>query len=451
LRARLAHVTVLGCIAAAALLLAACESKVQAPVQPVQVPPPVATAPPTPLPPPAPEPVVEQTLESSESAPLAQTEGVKVALLVPLTGANAPLGRALLDAAQLAVFEVGDEQFILMPRDTGGTPEGAAAAAEAVIAAGARLIVGPLFAADVPLVAQKAQAAGVSVLSFSNDISVAGPGVFVMGVPPRAQIDRVLAFARSRGLARYAGLMPNNGYGAAVEEALFATASKVGGQVVAVERYDPATTDASPVVRRLASYEARRASLQQQRRELEARNDDASRSALRRLEGIDTLGEVRFDAVVLPDFGDRLLSIAPLLPYYDIDPNRIRLLGTSLWDDLRLTREPALIGGWFAAPPPEAREPFNKRYRETYKREPPRLATIAYDATALAAVLARSDGGPDFSPEAITNPVGFAGMDGVFRLLPDGSIERALAVIEVRRNSFRTISPAPETFEAPTQ
>jgi hypothetical protein len=204
-------------------------------------------------------------------------------------------------------------------------------------------------------------------------------------------------------------------------------------------------------VRRLASYEARRASLQQQRRELEARNDEASRVALRRLEGIDTLGEVSFDAVVLPDFGDRLLSIAPLLPYYDIDPNRIRLLGTALWDDMRVTREPALIGGWFAAPPPEAREPFNKRYREIYKREPPRLATIAYDATALAAVLARSEGGPDFSPEAITNPVGFAGMDGVFRLLSDGSIERALAVIEVRRNGFRTISPAPDTFETTTQ
>ncbi len=443
--------TVLGCIAAASLLLAACESKVQAPVQPVQVPPPVATAPPTPLPPPAPEPAAEEPSAAETPATMAELGGVKIAFLVPLSGPNATLGRSLLDAAQLAVFEVGDEEFILMPRDTGGTPEGAAAAADAAIAAGARLIVGPLFAADVPLVAQRAQAAGVSVLSFSNDVSVAGPGVYVLGVPPRAQIDRVMAFARSRGLARFAGLVPNNSYGSAVEEAMFATSGRIGGQIVAIERYDPATTDASPVVRRLASYEARRASLQQQRRELEARNDDASRLALRRLEGIDTLGEVRFDAVVLPDFGDRLLSIAPLLPYYDIDPNRIRLLGTSLWDDSRLTREPALIGGWFAAPPPEAREPFNKRYRETYKREPPRLATIAYDATALAAVLARSDGGPDFSPEAITNPVGFAGMDGVFRLLTDGSIERALAVIEVQRNRFRTISPAPETFETTTQ
>jgi ABC-type branched-subunit amino acid transport system substrate-binding protein len=407
------------------------------------------TEPPRSLPPPTEAPAAEVAPAPGEVPP-AQT-GVRVALLVPLSGPNAALGKALLDAAQLAVFEVGDDQLVLLPRDTGGTPEGAATAADAVIAAGARLIVGPLFGADVPAVAAKARPAGVSVLSFSNDLSVAGPGVFIMGVPPRAQIDRVIAFARSRGLTRYAALLPNNSYGVAVENALRASAQRVDGQVSVIERYDPATSDASPVVRRLASYEARRANLQQQRKELEGKEDEASKQALRRLEGTDTLGEVRFDSLVLPDFGDRLLSIAPLLPYYDIDPNRIRLLGTSLWDDIRVTREPSLIGGWFAAPPPEAREPFSKRYREVYKREPPRLATIAYDATALAAVLARSEGGPDFRVEAITNPVGFAGMDGVFRLLPDGSIERALAVIEIRRNSFRTISPAPETFEEQSQ
>jgi branched-chain amino acid transport system substrate-binding protein len=447
LRAGFAHRTIL-CLAGAvlAVTLAACETKVQPPVQPVQPPP--VSEPPRALPPPT-------AIESEPTSPTGDVmpvhEGVRVAFLVPLSGPNAQLGRALLDAAQLAVFEVGDDQLVLLPRDSGGTPESAAAAAEAAIAAGARLIIGPLFGASVPAVAGKAQAAGINVLSFSNDLSVAGPGVFVMGVPPRAQIDRVVTFASSRGLTRFGGLLPSNSYGLAVENAMRASVEKVGGKVSVLERYDPATTDASPVVRRLASYEARRANLQQQRRELEGREDEASKQALRRLEGIDTLGEVRFDALVLPDFGDRLLSIAPLLPYYDVDPNRIRFLGTSLWDDIRVTREPALIGGWFAAPPPEAREPFNRRYREVYGRDPPRLATIAYDATALAAVLARGEDGPDFSVEAITNPVGFAGMDGIFRLLTDGSIERALAVLEVRRNAFRTISPAPETFEAQTQ
>lgn len=428
----------------AVLMLAACQSKVEPERRPVQAPP--VTEAPTALPAPS-EGALEDALPPTDLTGAPAANEIRIALLVPLSGPNAAIGRALLDAAQLAVFEVGDENFILLPRDTGGTPEGAAAAADAVINAGARLIVGPLFAAEVPSVAARAQPAGVSVLSLSNDLSVAAPGAYVMGVPPRAQVARVIEFARSRGLSRFAALLPNNSYGAAVEDALYATANRVGGQVTAIERYDPGTTDASPAVRRLASYEARRAGLEQQRRELEARGDEISRQALRRLEGVDTVGELSFDAVLLPDFGERLLAIAPLLPYYDIDPARVRFLGSSLWDDPRVTREPALIGGWFAGPPPESRDAFAKRYRDVYRRDPPRVATIAYDATALAAVLARAEGGPDFSQEAITNPVGFAGMDGVFRLMPDGSIERNLAIIEVRRNGFRTISPAPESFE----
>ncbi len=427
------------------LILAACQSNVERQPRPVQAPAPVTEAP-TALPAPS-EAILEEEVPPTGFGEAPPANEIRVALLVPLSGPNAAIGRALLDAAELAVFEVGDENFTLLPRDTAGTPEGAAAAADAAIYAGARLIVGPLFAAEVPAVAERAQPAGVSVLSFSNDLSVAAPGVYVMGVPPRAQIARVIEFAHSRGLSRFAALLPNNSYGAAVENALYATTNMVGGQLTAIERYDPGTTDASPVVRRLASYEARRASLEQQRRELETRGDEVSRQALRRLEGIDTIGEVRFDAVLLPDFGERLLAIAPLLPYYDIDPARVRFLGSALWDEPRVTREPALVGGWFAGPPPESRDAFAKRYRDVYRRDPPRVATVAYDATALAAVLARAEGGPDFSQEAITNPIGFAGMDGVFRLMPDGSIERHLAIVEVRRNGFRTISPAPDSFE----
>lgn len=445
-----------GCVLAAALTIVGCESKVGTSPAPVQVPP--APSPQVAVPAPAPaEPVQlpppsEAQPPNVEVAPESATPAaVRIAVLLPLSGPNAAIGRALLDAAQLAAFELGDDHFTLLPRDTGGTPQGAAAAADAAIAEGARLIVGPLFAAEVPAAAARARPAGISVLCLSNDLGVAAPGVFVLGIPPRVQIARIVAFARSRGLSRYAALLPNNGYGAAVEGALREAAARVGGQLSAIERYDPNTTDASPVVRRLAAYETRRAALQQQRRQLETSEDDVSKQALRRLEGLETLGEVGFDSVILPDFGDRLLAIAPLLPYYDIDPARIRLLGTTLWDDPRVAREPALAGSWFAAPPPEARDAFNKRYRQLYRREPPRLATLAYDAVAMAAVLARAETGPDFSPEAIANPVGFAGMDGVFRLLPDGSIERNLAVLEVRRNGFRTISPAADSFEQPTQ
>ncbi|MGQ0662733.1 MAG: penicillin-binding protein activator [Pseudomonadota bacterium] len=390
------------------------------------------------------QPAAAPAAAAAAPAPLAAATPLRIGVLLPLSGPSAALGRAMLDAAQLALFEVGGPALTLLPRDTGGTAEGAARAAEQVLGAGARLLVGPLFAAEVPAVAALAAPRRVNVLSLSNDRAVAAPGTYILGLPPQAQIDRIIDFARARGLSRYAALVPMSPFGAVVEDALQRAAARVGGQVVVVERYDPEAGDATPVVRRLAAHESRRAGLLAQRRALEARDDEASREALRRLGPEGVLGEVRFDSVLLPDFGDRLLALAPLLPYYDIDPARIRLLGTAPWEDPRLGREPALIGAWFAAAPPEARADFVKRFRALYGSEPPRLATLAYDAVALAASLA---GGADFSAASLTNPAGFAGLDGIFRLRPDGTIERALAVLEVRRDQFRTISPAPQSFE----
>jgi ABC-type branched-subunit amino acid transport system substrate-binding protein len=402
-----------------------------------------------PLPPPIPPlpiPTAPDTL--GVSRPGAE-DTVRVALLVPLSGPNAAIGRALLDAAQLALFDVADDPFVLVPRDTGTTPEDASRAADSAISEGARLIIGPLFAADAPVVAQRARAAGVNMVSLSNDRTIAAPDLFILGLTPQSQIARVIDFARSRGLNRYAALLPNNAFGAATEEAARAAAAQSGGQVVAVERYDPATTDASPVVRRLAAYESRRSALLQQRRALETQTDEASKAQLRALSAEMANTDPGFDSVLLPDFGDRLLQIAPLLPYFDIDPQKVRYLGSALWEDQRLTREPAMVGGWFAAPPPQARAGFLKRFRDVYGRDPPRIATLAYDAVALAAVLAREEEGPDFSIKALTNPAGFAGMDGIFRLKADGTVERGLAVLEIRRDGFRIVSPAPEAFTGP--
>ena len=154
------------------------------------------------------------------------------------------------------------------------------------------------------------------------------------------------------------------------------------------------------------------------------------------------------DELLLADGGKRLLAIAALLPFYDIDPKKVKMLGTGQWDAPGLGAEPALIGGWFAAPPPTARTDFVNTYKSTYGRTPPRLATLAYDATALAAVLARSEKGPGFSATAITVPSGFWGRDGIFRFLPGGVAERGLAVMKVGRNGAEIISRAPETFQA---
>jgi len=267
-----------------------------------------------------------------------------------------------------------------------------------------------------------------------------------MGFMPEAQIARVVHFATSQGLRRFAALIPGTPYGRAVENALEISVANAGGSVVRLERYVTSAEDFFDPVKSLASYDRRRGELRATRAQLEERNDEISRRTLARLEGLETLGEAGFDAVLIPEGGIRLRAIALLLPFYDIDPNKVRFLGTLLWDDATIGREPALVGGWFAGPDPANGASFRTRYETLFGSAPPRIASLAYDATALAAALARGDAKPDYSAAMLMNQGGFAGVDGIFRFVADGTAERGYAILEIREREMRVISRAPQDF-----
>ncbi|MBP2229874.1 ABC-type branched-subunit amino acid transport system substrate-binding protein [Azospirillum agricola] len=352
------------------------------------------------------------------SAVVPQT--VKVALLLPLTGPSAQIGQPMLDAAQLALFDTAGDQFELLPRDTKGTPAGAAEAARQAIAEGARLILGPLFGAEVAAVRPVAQNAGIDVLAFTNDWTQGGAGTYVMGFVPGDQVNRVAGFARSRGVTRFVALAPRTPYGDAVVSALQATSQRLGGTVTQVERYDPAVPDLSIPAKQVAQGPG--------------------------------AGAGQPQAVLLAEGGPRAQGIASALAANGVAPQQVKLLGTGLWDDTQgvaaLGQEPALVGAWYAAPAPQARAEFESKFERTYGRKPPRIATLSYDATAIAAVLARTNGpAAPFDRMAMTNPSGFEGIDGLFRLTPTGLVERGLAVLEVTPNGARVVDPAPPNFD----
>jgi branched-chain amino acid transport system substrate-binding protein len=395
------------------------------------VPPPQAAVPPPPEFGPPLEPI-----PAPAPPPLPSTAKLSVALLLPLSGQNAALGAAMLDAAQMALYDVADERVVLLPRDTQGRADAAAEAARTAIADGARLIIGPLLAAEVGAVKPIARAANVPILAFSTAIQLAGDGTYLMGFLTRQEVERVTAFAHGRGVDRFAVLAPRTPYGEIAVDALRAAAQAAGASVTHTEYYDPAAQDLTPVVQHLVGVKVDPAT----QRKLEKLALSAGKPPP------DAPPPLDFDAVLLPEGAQRLRAVAPLLPYYDVDPEKVHFLGTGLWDEPGLGSEAALSGGWYAAPPPTARADFEHRFAESYHHAPPRLATLAYDATALAAVLARS-ANADFSATALTNPSGFAGVDGIFRLRPDGLVQRGLAVLEVRKSGNIVVDPAPTTFQ----
>jgi len=374
---------------------------------------------------------------------------VVVGILLPLTGPNATLGRSLLDAAQLATFEVADKNFVLLPRDTAGTPDGARAAAASAIESGAQLLLGPVFASSAIAAAPVARAAGINMVAFTNNRAAAGDGAFVMGFLPSERIDRIVSFAAMNGASRFAALLPEGPYGDSAREAFTQAVARARATMVRIERYfasDPQS--AADAAKRLGDYEGRRAVLLEQRKTLTATNNEVSRRALKRLENLETLGDVDFDAVLLLESGDALKGLAPLLPYYDIDIRNVRVLGIEDWSARSLRREPSLARAWFVNPSFDAVADFRARFKKIYGRFPHALAPLAYDAAALAAVLGSREGGADFTVEALTAANGFAGSGGLFRLLRSGLVEHQFAVYEVQQDKIKTVSEAPQSFQA---
>lgn len=353
---------------------------------------------------------------------------VKVALLVPLSGKNADLGQAMLQSAQLALFDMEYDRIELVPQDTKGTTDGARAAAQMAIADGAKLILGPIFATEARAVAPIAQQANVNVISFSTDWTLAQGNVFVMGFLPHTQVERMVQYAGQQRLQRVGIIAPENEYANVVVSAWNVNAARNNMAPAHILRVKPGSADASERIDAFTSGSARMA---------------AAKAG-------QPLPPAPYDAIFMPVGGSEAVSLADSLSYYELDPQTVRRLGTGLWDDANLATQKSLNGAWFAASDPALRKAFERRYFDSYGAAPPRLSTLAYDATSLAVVLAKTGfaeyGTPSFDRQAITNPNGFAGIDGIFRFRPDGMAERGLAILEFRNGSMNVVDPAPRSF-----
>lgn len=364
---------------------------------------------------PAAQPPVAPAPVATEAIPPAVHQKIIVSILLPLTGPKSALGHSMLKAAQMALFDIGSANFELVPRDTHSTKAGTVTAAQSALDAHSSLILGPIFADDLKAIKPIVNPTHTPIIAFTTDWTLAGDNTYIMGFLPFTQVVRVVKYAQSQGYSKLAVLAPQTEY----SDIVVSTLQKSGISVVDVDRYPVKQVDIAAAVQSFAN---------------------SSRSG----------GGFNFDSLMLPIGSEGLRNLVTALGANGITQRNARFLGTGLWDDPTLTNNPALFGGWFAAPDPDLRADFEKRYRENYGSTPLRLSSLAYDATALAAVLARAapDAASAYTPANITNPRGFAGIDGIFRFRSDGLSERGLAILELRSGSPKVVDPAPTAFVA---
>ena len=368
--------------------------------------------------------------------------GRAVALLAPVTGANAERGDALVKAAQLALDQPGSPPLDI--RDTASTPEGAAAAAQAAIAAGDGMILGPLSAAETAAVAGPATAAAVPVLAFTNDATQARPGVWTLGITPVQQVRRMVASAAAQGKTRYAALLPQSDFGRAMGDALTQAAAASGGSAD-IHVHDDGNAAIAQAMREVSDYASRRGPIDARIKAARERHDAQGRQEAADLSR-QSPPPPPFDALLLADTGERLAWLSTFLSYYDVDAPAVRVMGPSLWASPAARAGAAISGAWYAAPDPAARAAFDQAYNAKYGMPAPGLADLAYDAASIARALAGTGG---YTVAALCRPDGFSGADGVLALQTDGTARRGLALFEVQRGGPTMVEPAPDSLAAP--
>ena len=339
--------------------------------------------------------------------------GRKVALLLPLTapGETKRIAQAMKQAAELALTDTGGSGITLLTKDSGGSASTAQAAAQAALNEGAELILGPLLAPEVQAVKAVTQGRA-NVIAFSSASNVAGEGTYLMSFLPEEEVANVVRYAASQGKRSVALLYPQTQYGSNVQAALDRSAGASGIKIAAAQPY--------------------------------ARGQSSAAAAQRIAQDVNdpTRG---VDALLIPEGGEALRTLSGALEQSGITAQKLTVLGTGLWDDNVTRATPIAQGGWYAGVSPELVERFNSKYSGAYGSNPPRIASLAYDAVSLAAGLARQG---DFSSAAITNSAGFQGQNGLFRFRSTGLIERGLSILEMTSNGPQVVAQPPSRFGA---
>lgn len=373
---------------AGALLLAGCQSLIPR----GEAPPPTAPTPTEPGP-------VQPGLPTDSTRH-------RVALLVPMSGTNANVGRSIANATTLALLDTKTQKLRITTYDTSG---GTVAAAQRAIADGNKLILGPLLAENVREAAPIARKASVPIISFSNDVSVGGNGVYLLGYNPAESIERVLVYARSKGMNRFAGLVPRGTYGERAATALLRGVEAAGGTVVSMQSFDRSSSSISSAVKKLPQ--------------------DGS-----------------YDAILIADSGRVAIQAAPVIR--SNGGSRAKILGTELWNtESNLAGAPALRGAWFASVSDGLYRQLAAKYRARYGETPFRLAALGYDAVLLTVRVSQDwRVGTPFPARKLNDEGGFSGIDGAFRFDRDGVAQRALEVQQINAGSFSVVDPAPRSF-----
>lgn len=396
----------------------------------------------------SPKPV--QTKNQFESANLAtqkaNAQKVRVALFLPFSGKNKELGWHLFNSAVLSLFDNDVNHNIeLVLFDSKDNNKDTTKTFQEIVDKGIKVVIGPVFSQSIEAIEEQALSNKITVISLSNNRQLMSKtdnngGIFLSGVMPENQIDRIVGYAMDKGKLNFAIIAPDNQYGLTINGIYKNIVKRRDGNFIASELYQPNGKDIEKAVERLVNDF-----------NVPSHLAEGGGNKLKKNATIKESDRLYPQVIMIPESGKNMSIIADMIKKYNKDERDFQLIGTNQWDDISTLNDQNVIGAWFAAPENYRFRAFEKTYYQTFNKFPPRISSIVYDSVAATSELIDRKGGKapvikDFTAYASSSKNGFSGIDGLFRFLPNGLVQRNLAVLKVGSGQFETIDKPLEVF-----
>jgi ABC-type branched-subunit amino acid transport system substrate-binding protein len=359
---------------------------------------------------------------------------IRVAAILPISGANKEIGTAVFNSIVLSLFENDKNDDIeLVVFDSKNNAQDAKKAINSIVSQNIKIIIGPIFSNNVEAISDIVSKNNITALSISNNQDLANKkGIFLMGFLPEQQIEGLTSYAISNGNNNISIIVPDNQYGLKFSSIAKEMIRRKDGNLISNKFYLDSSKDLEKIVAEtINSYLI------------------LPQSANKNSTNLQPQDKIYSNTILIPESGIALSKINNLIKKFNTSERPIQIIGSSNWDDISTLNDPNLIGGWFVSASPTKYRDFEKRYYNTYNKFPPRISSIGYDAILALLKVIESSNTKDISPADFINyqssKNGFNGIDGLFRFLPNGLVQRNFAILQIGNGKFEILE-SPNTM-----
>ena len=360
---------------------------------------------------------------------------IKVGVMLPLSGEHSEIGNLILNAIEMAVFQTEENKLELHIKDTEAKSDKAKKVLSELIDEGVKVVIGPLFSKSLAAIQSEVTSNNINIFALTNNINLRNKGIWIFGVDPQAQTEKVLRYALEKGSKNIAALLPQNAYGLLLFDTITSFTQANLMKIEKIEFYNFSVESQRKTAQKISEgfeeYKLYLDKIKEQDNEEEKGNEVL-------------FMEKPFDSVFIAAAGQNLTVLSSQLQYNNVDPKIVQYLGISSWEDSSILNEPALEGGVFVTTSEMYQKKIKLIYKNSFNKEMPKIAMIAYDIVALLGSL--NNLGSNFNIYDLVNDEGYIGLRGLFRLKKNGEVERAFQLKKIKNKKFTILKKANSQF-----